>query len=254
MVTIANDIRAALDHGELFLEYLPTLRLNDGCCVGAEALIRWNRRGVVLSAAAFIPFIENTPLSGTITYWVIDTVAAELGEWLDTNPDAHIGINVPPEILGRGGIEYAAVRSGLKARVGQIILEITERGIPDRLGLDALNTWTSRGVRVALDDMSMSGANLALLARCNFGMIKLDRDLVAQLQSTKPRPAWLTGLESLLQSSQLQIIAEGVETEYQAQHLRAAGVQMAQGHFYSSTLKARALMAFYAGRKEGDGG
>ena len=93
----------------------------------------------------------------------------------------HIGINIPPEILGRGGIEYAAMKSGLREHAKQLIFEITERGIPDELGLEALNRITETGARAALDDVTLSGANLALLTRCRFDLIKVDQTLVAQL-------------------------------------------------------------------------
>ena len=243
---MSDEIRAGLDRGDLFVEYLPTVTLADGVCVGAEALVRWRRGEVVLPAAAFIPLIENTPLSGRITYWVIETVAAELGAWLDAHPDAHISINVPPEIIGRGGLEYAAIRSGLRARVAQIVLEITERGVPDRLGLETLNFAAEHGVRIALDDTMLSGTNLALLARGNIGTIKIDRHVTAQLHPDKPAPEWMAGLHSLLKTSSLQVVAEGVESEYQAKWLRAAGVQMAQGHFFSPTVSAHGLEELYA--------
>jgi sensor c-di-GMP phosphodiesterase-like protein len=244
-VTTTEEIRSALNSGALFIEYLPTMLLNDARCVGAEALIRWRRNRAVLPASAFVPLIENTPLSGTLTYWVIDTVAAQLGEWLDANPDVHIGINVPPEILGRGGLEYAAKRSGLSARLKQVVLEITERGVPDRLGLEALNMMASLGIRLALDDTMMSGTNLALLTRTSFEIIKLDRQTISQLQHGQPPPPWASGLRALLSSSSVQIIAEGVETEYQVDRLRELGVQMAQGHFFSIALTAVELIEFH---------
>lgn len=246
-MTIADDVRGALARGELFVEYLPTVSLADGCCVGGEALVRWRRDGEVVLAGSFVPAIENTPLSGKLTYWVIDTVAAELGDWLGANGDAHLSINVPPEILGRGGLEYAAIRSGIRPHIDQIVFEITERGIPDRLGLEALNLAAEQGIRVALDDTLMSGANLALLARCRFGMIKIDRALTAELDPERPAPEWLAGLQSLLQISTLQVVAEGVESEYQAKWLRAAGVQLAQGHHFSRPLPAQGLIDLYAG-------
>jgi sensor c-di-GMP phosphodiesterase-like protein len=61
----------------------------------------------------FIPLAENTLTSGLISYWVIETVAAEFGDWLRANTNAQISINVPPEIIGRGGMLYAAEKSGL---------------------------------------------------------------------------------------------------------------------------------------------
>lgn len=245
-----DDVRLALDRGDLFVRYLPTVRLADACCVGAEALVRWRRGEDVLEAGAFIPWIENTPMSGRITYWVIETVAAELAEWLEAQGDVHISINVPPEIVGRGGIEHTMARSGLRDLAGQIVFEITERGVPDRLGLDTLNFAAARGVRIALDDVMLSGVNLALLTRCNFSMIKLAREVIAQLGPGRPAPGWIGGLQSLLKSSSLQVVAEGVETDYQAKWLRAAGVQMAQGHFFSPPLSAHGLKDLYALEKE----
>lgn len=245
MTPLAEDILIALERNELHVVYLPTIRLGDGRCVGAEALTRWTRNDRTLSGAEFIPLIEDTPASGLLTYWVIDTVAKELGEWLDTTEQAHVSINVPPEILGRGGLEYAARHSGLKKRINKIILEITERGIPDRLGLQALNNLAQRGVQLALDDATLSGINLALLTRCNFSILKIDHTLVAQLSPDKTMPAWLSSLESLLEHSSMQVVAEGVEREFQAVVLRRAGIQLAQGFLYSEPLTADAFLRYY---------
>lgn len=247
-----SDVRAALDRGELFIEYLPTVTLSDRRCVGAEALVRWRRAGSVLQPADFVPVVEDTPMSGTLTYWVIDTVATELSDWLALHPEVQIGINVPPEILGRGGIEYAARRSGLRARADQIVLEITERGVPDRLGLDALNAMAERGVHIALDDVVLSGVNLALLTRCSFNIVKIDRHLTAQLVPDGARPEWLAGLTSLLESSGVQVIAEGIESQHQSETLLEAGVQMGQGFLFSTPLVARDLKAFYEAASRGD--
>jgi EAL domain-containing protein (putative c-di-GMP-specific phosphodiesterase class I) len=242
-----DDIRRALQSNEFFLVYQPIVTLDGQRCAGAEALIRWRRgNATVIDAGAFIPHTENTPLSGAITYWVMDTVAAELGEWLGDNPDAFVGINVPPEILGRGGIEYVAGKSGLKDRAKQLVLEITERGVPDQLGLNALNSIPGTGVRVALDDTTLSGANLALLTRCHFDFVKVGDGLIAQLGDDAKRPQWLEGLARLLGATELQVIAEGVERARQATMLAEAGVQLAQGHLFSGPLLADELKRYYA--------
>jgi sensor c-di-GMP phosphodiesterase-like protein len=238
-------VQSAFAAQELFLAYQPIVALRGGECVGAEALVRWRRGGWILEAAEFMPLIDRTPLSGTLTYWVIDTVASDLGDWLGAHTRAHIGINIPPEILGRGGIEYAALKSGLRDHAKQLILEITERGIPDELGLEALNRIGETGARVALDDMTLSGANLALLTRCHFDLVKIDQTLVAQLAADRPEPAWLEGLAALLRATPLEVIAEGVETEYQADALRAGGVQLGQGHFFAEALSADEFKRFY---------
>ena len=241
-------VQAAFSADELFLAYQPLVALRGGACAGAEALIRWRRDGRILEAAEFMPLTDRTPLSGALTYWVIDTVAAELGPWLASHARAHIGINIPPEVLGRGGIEYAATKSGLRAHAKQLILEITERGIPDELGLAALNRIPETGARVALDDMTLSGANLALLTRCHFDLVKVDRSLIAELAADRPKPQWVDGLAALLRATPLEIVAEGVETQYQVDALRAAGVQLAQGHFFAEALPAAEFKRFYAAR------
>lgn len=241
-----DTIREGLIQGEFFLEYQPIVSLVDDWCTGAEALVRWRRPTGVIAPVDFIPFVENTPLSGLITYWVIDTVAAEMGGWLRANPEAYISINVPPEILGRGELEYAATKSGLRDMAAQIIFEITERGLPDGLGVQALNYMSGSGVRIALDDVTLvGGANLMVLSRCNFSIVKIDRSLVAQISPQCPRPEWLDGLTALLQSSRLDVIAEGVETEQQLETLRAAQVQAAQGYYFSPPISAEGFIAYY---------
>jgi sensor c-di-GMP phosphodiesterase-like protein len=239
-------IREGMSRDEFFLEYLPTISLTDGRCVGAEALIRWRRPDGVVSPGEFIPIAENTPLSGMLTYWVLDTVASELGDWLRANPDVRVGINAPPEILGRGGMAYVANKSGLADQASQIILEVTERGLPDLLGVEAINQAGNMGARVALDDVTFAGAaNLAVLARANFSSIKLDKSLIDQIAPECPAPAWLETVKVLLASTALQVIAEGVETEYQLGVLSAVKVQAAQGFYFSRPLPVAEFLAFH---------
>ena len=133
-----NAVHDAIFAGELFLEYLPTVRLSDGCCVGCEALVRWRRGDRVIPPMDFIPIIEDTPVSGLLTYWVIDPMGKEMGQWMRDCTDVNIAVNVPPEVLGRGGIEYAGYKANLLSVRNRVVLEITERGAPDRLGLEEL--------------------------------------------------------------------------------------------------------------------
>lgn len=244
-----DTLDGAFNRREFFLVYQPIISLQDARCLGAEALIRWRRAdGTTLEAGRFMPSVDGTPISGRITYWVMDTVATELGEWLGSNPEASIAINIPPEILGRGGLEYAASKSGLKTLASQLILEITEHGVPDQLGIDALNMVPGTGARVALDDTSLSGANLALLMRCHFDFVKIDQKLVQDIDDTPAgaRPEWLNGLSTLLESTSLQVIAEGIESATQYDMLAGAGVPWGQGHYLAQPQGARAFMRFYA--------
>jgi len=241
-----EEIRAGLTSEEFFLEYLPIISLVDGRCTGAEALVRWRRPTGVVQPLDFVPIAENTALSGLITYWVMDTVAAEMSDWLRANPAADIAINVPPEIVGRGGIAYVANKSGLIDLASQLVMELTERGLPDLLAVETINHASRMNVRVALDDVTLdSPANIAILSRTHFDIIKLDRSLAGQISAECPNPGWLDEVTLLTRSTRLVVIAEGVETAQQLAALRAAGVHAAQGFHFSLPLPAAAFMAFY---------
>jgi EAL domain-containing protein (putative c-di-GMP-specific phosphodiesterase class I) len=253
------EIAEGLARGEFYLEYLPILSLPDLHCIGAEALIRWRRAdGVVVMPGEFIPCLECTPASGVLTYWVIETAAAELREWLRRHPDVHLSLNIPPEIAGRGGVYYAAMKSGLADMIPQLILEVTERGLPDTLGLEGLLQAQQLGIKIALDDVNLlGGANLAILSRCPFDIIKVDRHLLAMITPETPNPEWLEGLTALIRASRLMVIAEGIETAQQLQALMQAGVQAAQGFHLSPPLAAAGLIAFHGrthGKEDADSG
>lgn len=252
------EIADGLAKGEFYLEYLPILSLPDLRCIGAEALIRWRRAdGVVVMPGEFIPSLESTPASGVLTYWVVETAAAELRDWLRHHPDVHLSLNVPPEIAGRGGVYYAAMKSGLADMIPQVILEVTERGLPDALGLEGLLQAQQLGIKIALDDVNLlGGANLAILSRCPFDIIKVDRLLMARITPETPNPEWLEGLTALIRTSRMMVIAEGVETAHQLQVLIQAGVQAAQGFHLSPPIPAADLIAFHRrtnGPEEADG-
>jgi sensor c-di-GMP phosphodiesterase-like protein len=239
-----DEIQAGLDQGEFFLEYLPIVELDQARCVGAEALVRWKRPAGVLLPDDFIPLVEHTPLSGLLTYWIMDQAAVELSTWLKAQPGVELHINVPPEILGRGGLEYAAQKSGLQAVRDKIVLEITERGVPDQLGLDALDEAARRGVRIALDDIRIDPASVLVLSRSNVRIIKIDKS-VLQAVGDGGATSWVATLSALLKTTDLEVIAEGVETAGQLSMLRKAGVQRAQGHYFSPALRADAFLAYF---------
>ncbi|MBS1214476.1 MAG: hypothetical protein H6R26_3093 [Proteobacteria bacterium] len=247
-----DTIRNALYDGEFFLEYLPIVSLANGRCMGAEALIRWRRDSGVIPPADFIPSVENTPLSGMITYWVVDTVARELAEWLRATDDVYITINVPPELLGRGGLEYAAEKSGLIDVSGKIVLEVTERGVPDQLGLDALARIRNdgHGVRLALDDVRISSAKLVIFSRIDVDFIKLDMAFLQELAEDSWHMDKIAGLSDLLKASRVTVIAEGVETEAQVAKLKQTGIDLVQGWYFSRSLAAADFLAYFAENRE----
>jgi sensor c-di-GMP phosphodiesterase-like protein len=242
MIT-AQEVKAALDNGELFLEYLPIVSLDDGRCVGAEALTRWQRGPDVVPPMEFIPQIENTPVSGLITYWVFETVASELADWLKVQADVYMSINVPPEVFGRGGLAYVAGKTGLLNHASKLVLEITERGIPDRLGAQTLNDWPRYGCLIALDDVGASRASLLVASQIRIDILKIEPATVKRIGKL---PILETeSLAELIRGSKVGVIAEGVETAVQLGALRQCGVSMAQGWLFSHPLRASKFISYF---------
>jgi sensor c-di-GMP phosphodiesterase-like protein len=241
-----NEIHKALNNEEFFLEYMPTMSLPDEHCVGAEALIRWQRDDKVISPAGFIPLIENTPLSGLITYWVMDTVSRDLRSWLLKQDEVRISINVPPEIIGRGGIRYAAKVSGLSDVAEKMMFEVTERGLLDSLGVAAINMAEDYDVLFALDDLTMNDANLFILSRVDTSIVKLDKSFADGMLKADWTDKKIAAISALIKSGNLRVIAEGVETYKQIEILANAGIQMVQGWYFSQSLRATDFINYHA--------
>ena len=242
----AAQIHTAIINNEMFLEYMPTVSLVDHLrCVGAEALVRWKHDGRIVEPMEFVPVVENTPVAGALTYWVIDQVAKELGSWLKLAPGVQIGINVPPEVLGRGGFEYVARTSKLLDYRGCILLEVTERGIPDRLGLEELKEVSDEGVLIALDDVGAAGRNLLVLFQAPVDVIKLDKEVTLSIDAQE-QSKLLEDIAPLIHASGRKVVAECVELMQQETALRKAGVEMAQGWLYSHPLSALDFIAWHA--------
>jgi len=245
-MSIATEVKAAIYGGDLFLEYLPVVSLRDRRCIGGEALIRWRRGSRIIKPLEFIPLIENTPVSGLVTYWVIDTVANELASWLRAHDGVHLAINIPPEVFGRGGLEYAAAKSNLLSLAHKFVLEITERGVPDKLGVAELNARRRGGVLVALDDVGASDTSLLVASQVRVDILKIDRSCIGQMARDEWSAQKMAALASLIHAADVAVIAEGVETGAQIASLRNAGIEMAQGWLFSQPLSAAEFMKYFS--------
>ncbi|MEA3434257.1 MAG: EAL domain-containing protein [Campylobacterota bacterium] len=247
-----NELEDALINEEFFVEYQPIMGIDGKECLGAEALIRWQRGEEVIPPLDFIPVIENTPLSGLFTYWLIERISQELGEWLRRQDHLFISINVPPELLGRGGLMYVASKCGLLDLAEKIVLEVTERGLPDNLGLQGLREGKKRGFQVCLDDVGATNENLLIYSRANVDLIKLDKSIADEMLESDWTEDKINGLKAFTQSTNIKVIAEGIETEFQRDLFQKLGVQMGQGWYFSYPLSAERFSEFYRASITGD--
>ena len=240
-----QDIESGLDAGEFMLVYQPTVDLRGTRCVGAEVLLRWNRDGQIVAPNEFISIVESTPVIERVLDWTMERIAAELVAWLASYRYVHLGINVPPRIVGRGILQRAAEQNGLLDRAGQFLIEITERGVVDDMGIEAIERARQLGAKVALDDFGTGDANLVQLTRLDVDIIKIDKAFIDQIGDGAEPPRVLKAITAFAKALDLKTIAEGVERYDQVSCLHDLGVKMVQGWYFSKPLPAPQFLSFF---------
>lgn len=233
--------------GELFLVYQPVVDLASGRWVGAEALMRWRRAdGIMVSPEVFIPMAERHQLITRVTDEVIRLAILDLRVALRTYPDFCVSLNFSAADLEDADIaeklHTAIVEGGLQHK--NIQVEATERGLlnTDRTR-HVLHTLQKHGIRVAIDDFGTGYSSLSYLTTLRVDCLKIDRSFVETIGTDAATSQVVAHIIEMGKSLNLTMIAEGVETEAQADYLRAHGVQYAQGWLFAKPLSPEDLDA-----------
>jgi diguanylate cyclase (GGDEF)-like protein len=235
---LADELRRALDRGELSLHLHPHVELATGRIVGAEALLRWThpRLGRV-SPAEFVPVAEQFGLVGAIGTWVLREAAELLARWRDEGRELTLSVNVSGAQLRAGG--FAEVVEGIIHEFGiepsALCLEITESTLMGSTGeaIDALRRLRDGGHYIAIDDFGTGYSSLAYLKELPVEILKIDRGFVGGLGTDPHDSAIVASIMSLAHAMGLHVIAEGVETPEQAAELRALGCPVGQGYLFA---------------------
>ena len=231
---IENELRSALENGELRLYYQPQVNLSERRIVGAEALIRWEhpKRGL-LAPAEFILVAEESGLIVDIDAWVVQQACRTLERWADRGWDSlSLSVNVSAQSLSSpefGGL----VRAGLEASGNPccLCLEITERvfmGVGHST-METISGLRELGVELALDDFGTGYSSLSYLKRFPIDVLKVDHSFVQGLGHDSGDSAITATVITLAHNMDLEAIAEGVETEEQLDQLRELGCDIVQG-------------------------
>jgi sensor c-di-GMP phosphodiesterase-like protein len=245
---ISRQIRAGLRRREFRLEYQPIVDLVSGTCSGAEALLRWQTARGTINPDVFMPAALQSNLAEPLTYRVIELVATEMPPLLRARPQFYVGINVPPQLLGRGGLAVVAESCGLLRYMSQIVIELTETAIVDDASREAVSHARAMRARVAIDDFGTGMNELAQLQELEIDFIKIDRSFVRRIGIHAQATRFLEWIIELTHALGATAIAEGVETPAQADALRALGVEKGQGFLFSQPLPVTALRSYLGGR------
>ena len=247
---LENDLRQAIDRGELWVAYQPIVRAAGEEICGFEALVRWNHplRGRI-SPDKFIPLAEECGLIPRIGKWVLDAALEEAANWPD---HVRIAVNLSPIQFNDPAIvetvSEALNRTGVRA--ARLELEITE-GVFLAEGATTDETFgrlKDLGVRLALDDFGTGYSSLGYLKKAPFDKIKIDQSFVrGAASSTSRNSAIIRAIVTLAESLGMDTCAEGVETHDDLNLIRELGCSQIQGYIFGKPVDGAAAREMIAG-------
>lgn len=245
-LTMENELRRAILQQELMLYYQPQMHIESGAIVGMEALIRWMHpdRGFI-SPKDFIPLAEETGLIVPIGEWVIREACKQNKQWQNAGyPAVPVSVNLSvrqflqPNLTGR--IKSILMETGLEPRY--LELEITESMTMDvEFAANALLELRELGVKISIDDFGTGYSSLSLLKKFPIDKLKIDRSFVRDIMVDPNDAAIVATIISMTKHLNLQVIAEGVETEDQLHFLHRNDCGMIQGYWFSPPIPAEQM-------------
>ena len=242
-MTVEQELQRGLEKGELRLYYQPQVSLATGALSGVEALLRWQHpeRGL-LSPAAFLSVAEESGLIVGLGDWTVREACGRIAEWSGRPgaPRITVSVNLSarevthPDIVPM--VLDATRRSGIDPSL--LCIEVTESAaMADRdSGFRALRELSAEGVRVAIDDFGTGYSCLDQLRQMPADVIKIDRTFVSGLEPGAPDSALVAAVIAMGRALDVEVVAEGIETEQQAAVLRELGCPLGQGYLFAEPL------------------
>ncbi|TXT41358.1 MAG: sensory box protein, partial [Comamonadaceae bacterium] len=229
-------MRSALMQNELVLYYQPKVNMRTGRVTGAEALIRWaHPQHGLLAPAAFLPAIEDLPVSIEVGEWVISSAMAQMSTWQAMGLNLPVSVNISAYQLQQS--RFATRLSELLAAYADvhpswIQLEVLETSALEDMGKVGLvmHACHAMGVNFALDDFGTGYSTLTYLKRLPAGTLKIDQSFVRDMLDDPGDLAIVNGVVGLARSFSREVIAEGVESRFHGDKLLAMGCELAQGY------------------------
>jgi EAL domain-containing protein (putative c-di-GMP-specific phosphodiesterase class I) len=244
-LNLENSLRRALEAREFELHYQPLFDLRDRSVTGFEALLRWHppgNPGIVVPPGEFVSVAEDSGLIVPIGEWVLREALRHAKSWQSPDRPLTISINVSATQLSRSvfveRLRRLVNEFGIDPHL--IELEVTERVIIEGAGdaREALDELAALGVGIAIDDFGTGYSGLAYLKRLPIDTVKIDQSFVRDLTVDPDDKAIVTAIVAMAASLDVDVVAEGIETEQQLEELKALGCQRGQGYLLARPMPA----------------
>jgi len=241
------DIRKA-ERQEFELHYQPIVCLKDNKLSGFEALIRWNHpeKGRI-SPAEFIPVAEETGSIVEIGMWTLRQACTQLKEWQEKNNSdlsLTVSVNLSVKQFAQADlieqIDLILQETGLEGQ--NLKLEITESAIVDNneLAIGILEQLKARGIQLLIDDFGTGYSCLSYLHRFPIDTLKIDRSFISRITDAGENIEIVEAIIKLAHNLNINVVAEGIETENQLKRIKALGCEFGQGYLFSKPLEKNA--------------
>ena len=245
---LRHDLRQAIEKRELFLEYQPIASLGDRRLVGCEALVRWRHpeRGMV-APSLFVPLAEDDGLAESLGDLVLGEACRTARGWVHLGAvPLTVSVNVSA-VQFRSSDVAGSVASALEATglpPGMLQIELTEGAVMEdpEAAAASLHALRDLGVGISLDDFGTGYSSLAQLKRFPITSLKIDRSFVADLPSNAESAAIARAVLSMAGSLQLEVVAEGIESEEQRSALVDWGCRYGQGYLIGRPVPPAAFL------------
>jgi len=250
---IEKNLRVAISKNEICLHYQPQLS-DDNKLIGAEALIRWQHPELgMISPIEFIPIAEETGLIIPIGKWIVETVCKQINSWDNQELHIpHIAINISAKQFHQADFVSMLVHTVFEHHIkpGRVMLEITEGVFLGNLeeAVDKMNALKQSGFTFAIDDFGTGYSSLTYLKRLPFDQLKIDQSFVRGLINNTTDAAIVKAIIVMAKSMNLNLIAEGVETEEHLSYLSDFGCHEYQGYYFSKPLAVEQLSEYIKDR------
>jgi len=253
-VAIESDLRRALDSYEMEVYYQPIMDLADGRIAGFESLIRWNHpeRGLI-GPDKFVSHAERLGLITRLDRFSLSMTSIQLSQWQQffaLEKPLFSSINLSAKQLTNGALisDIREIMKNVDLAPGSLKLEITETSIieDEEEALRILQELRDLGVGIVLDDFGTGHSSLERLKKFPFDTIKIDQSFIVSLDKDEEAKIMVRSAIELAHELNIEVVAEGVETEQVGRELFQMGCNFAQGFVFGAPMSAMEAQAFIA--------